>query len=190
MSLEHILLGMLRRPASGYDLRKQFEEGPRHFWAAKLSQIYPALQKMEKDRWLVSTTQASPRGPERRVYRRTVLGTRALRRWLLEGADPGPERLAYIGQLIFMGELRDPRRTLRFLEELRARFAPALALLESAEREMRAGDRRPPSTWDDDAFHEFMCVRLGVRVRRARLDACDEAIALTKARLRRGRSKS
>jgi len=184
------MLGMLRRPASGYDLRKQFEEGPRHFWAARLSQIYPTLQRMERSRWLTSTTTPSPRGPQRRVYRRTAEGTRVLRRWLAGGAEVGAERLAWVGQLIFFGELRDPRRTLRFLRELRRTFASGLDLLESAEHHLRRVDRRSPARWDHDAFHEFLCIRMGVRVRRARLRACDEAIALTSSRLRRGRDET
>ena len=37
MSLEHILLGLLREPASGYDLKAIFDERIQHFWAAELS---------------------------------------------------------------------------------------------------------------------------------------------------------
>ncbi len=48
MSLQHILLGLLREPASGYDLKAYFDKSVRYFWAAELSQIYPTLQRMEK----------------------------------------------------------------------------------------------------------------------------------------------
>ncbi|MYK68861.1 MAG: PadR family transcriptional regulator, partial [Gammaproteobacteria bacterium] len=44
MSLDHILLGLLRDPATGYDLKSAFSERIRHFWSAELSQIYPALK--------------------------------------------------------------------------------------------------------------------------------------------------
>ena len=40
MSLDHILLGLLREPATGYDLGNAFSENVRHFWSAELSQIY------------------------------------------------------------------------------------------------------------------------------------------------------
>ena len=52
MSLNHILLGMLKEPGSGYDLGKRFSEGPIHFWSAELSQIYPALRRMTERGWL------------------------------------------------------------------------------------------------------------------------------------------
>ena len=38
MPLEHILLGTLARPASGYDLKAGFESSARHFWYAELQQ--------------------------------------------------------------------------------------------------------------------------------------------------------
>jgi DNA-binding PadR family transcriptional regulator len=185
MSLEHVLLGMLRDPASGYDLRKEFERGPRHFWSANLSQIYPALQAMEKQGWLASRSEPSARGPARRVYRRTRAGTLALHRWLRGAPVLGTERLAYIGQLIFQGELREPARTLRFLKALRARFASFLKGLETGERALRRAHRRPPARWEDDDFHELLCLRLGVQTYRARVAACNECMRLIKARMRR-----
>ena len=48
MSLDHILLGLLREPATGYDLGNAFSENVRHFWSAELSQIYPALKRLEQ----------------------------------------------------------------------------------------------------------------------------------------------
>ena len=37
MSLKHIMLGMLREPHSGYDIKKQFEKSLKNFWRAELS---------------------------------------------------------------------------------------------------------------------------------------------------------
>jgi PadR family transcriptional regulator AphA len=54
MSLDPILLGLLREPASGYDLKALLDHGIGHFWAAELSQIYPTLKRLEKDGFLTS----------------------------------------------------------------------------------------------------------------------------------------
>src|SRR5262245_50207413 len=105
MSLDHILLGMLREPASGYDIKTAFDQGARYFWSAELSQIYPSLQKMERAGWLKSHREPSPKGPERRIYRRTAKGADELRRWLISGPAMGTERFAYIAQLIYFGEV-------------------------------------------------------------------------------------
>jgi DNA-binding PadR family transcriptional regulator len=181
MSLEHVLLGMLADQASGYDLRKAFDEGPRHFWSAELSQIYPALERMQARGWLRSRRRPSPRGPERRVYERTAKGAAALRAWLRAEPAVGHERLAYIGQLIFMGELRDPAATERFLELLRQRLQALAELLESAQAAMPRDVRR----LTDAQVHEGLCLRIGIRSLRAKIEACEEGQSLLRAR--RGR---
>ena len=53
------MLGMLREPHSGYDIKKTFEKSLRSFWRAELSQIYPLLQKMEDEGLLTSKAGAS-----------------------------------------------------------------------------------------------------------------------------------
>ncbi len=48
MSLQTILLGLLRSPASGYELNARIRSEGQHFWSASLSQIYPLLARMER----------------------------------------------------------------------------------------------------------------------------------------------
>lgn len=183
MSLELILLGMLREPASGYDLKSAFRDGCRHFWSAELSQIYPTLERMEKRGWLTSRREPSPRGPARRVYRRTPEGTRQLHQWLRAEPVMGTERFAYLGQMVFLGELGDPDQTRRFLEELRARLRAYQELLEKVEGEWRLTHPRYPCDLDDHEFHECLSVRMGIRSLGAKVAACDEGLALLRQRL-------
>jgi DNA-binding PadR family transcriptional regulator len=182
MSLDHILLGMLRKPATGYELKKEFEEGPRHFWSAELSQIYPALQAMEKRGWLASRSEPSPRGPARRVYRRTAAGARALHDWLRGEPQFGAERIAYIGQLIFMGELKSRSETERFLRQLRSQMAVKADLLRSAGLQF---EERSPEEMSDSEIHEYLSVKFGIRTMTARLAACDECLKIVQSRPRR-----
>ena len=62
MSLPHLLLGLLAEPASGYDLKKSFGQTVGHFWSAELSQIYPALGRLEDDGLLRSERVGSAKG--------------------------------------------------------------------------------------------------------------------------------
>ena len=78
MSLEHILLGILHRPASGYQIKNDFDLVFSHFWSAELSQIYRTLKSLEKRGLLTSKTERSEKGPDRRIYRRTADGRSAL----------------------------------------------------------------------------------------------------------------
>lgn len=178
MSLEFILLGLLRDPGSGYDLRREFEEGPRHFWSARLNQIYPTLQRMEDRGWLTSSTQRSDKGPARRVYRRTRAGTTTLRAWLRGEPDVGVERLSYIGQLVFLGELRDRDRSCAFLCDLRHCFAEKQDFLKACADALQKDNPGAPSDWDEDVLHELLCVEIGIGALAGKIAACDRCLDL------------
>ena len=127
---------------------------------------------MREKGWLSCKEEPSPRGPARKVYRRSAAGTRALFKWLKGGPIVGQDRLAYIGQLISLGQLGDHEVTRRFLEALRANFLERRELLRKAEAYYRSelpGDR---------AMHELFAVLIGVRTDEARVAACDEALAI------------
>jgi DNA-binding PadR family transcriptional regulator len=189
MSLEHILLGMLREPAAGYALRREFQQGARHFWSAELSQIYPALQRMERRGWLKSREEPSPVGPSRRVYRRTAAGDRALFAWLRSPPAVGAERFAYLGQLIFMGELDDLPHTGAFLTELRQRLAGTLELLQRVAEPLAAKFNADAGTLSAIEFHEFMALRMGIHSLTAKVCWCDESLEMITARGRTTRRR-
>ena len=183
MSLEHILLGMLREPAAGYDLKVEFDQGARHFWSAELSQIYPTLQKMSRRGWLKSQRQKSAKGPDRKVYSRTAKGARELRKWLASGPILGSERFAYIAQLVFLVELADLRATRDFLVQLRDKLRAFHDLLAGAESEIRGRHPDFPDGLDAADLHDYFALRLGVRSLAAKADACTEGLAIVEARL-------
>lgn len=183
MSLDHILLGLLREPASGYDLKKIFDERIGHFWTAELSQIYPTLKQLE-DRGLVSSRPApARRGRGRRVYEITAPGRDALRAWLAGQPQVGAERIAYLAQLYFMGELDDLGQTLRFIRALRGRFAVKLAALETIERMWAAADPRYPEGLAADDLHVHFALRKGLHSLQAHLEWCGETITTLQRRL-------
>ncbi len=175
VSLPHVLLGLLRSPATGYDLRRTFETGAAHYWAAELSQIYPALKKLEADGLVRSEDAPSTRGPRRRLYHRTPAGREALIAWVSSGPVVGTQRLAYVAQIEFAHEVGDLRVTADLVADLRAEFQPLHDLLESAAQELS-------DDVDDADFHSLLAIRLGVRTLAARLAWCDEAEALLDSR--------
>lgn len=186
MSLEHILLGMLAKPASGYDLRADFEQNGRHFWAAELSQIYPTLQKLQRKGWLKSKSVPSTKGPPRKVYERTAKGTAALHKWLHGEPILGTERFAYIAQLIFLGELGDWECTQRFLKQLHDQLAAHSNFLASASRELLKSNGNSIADLDGQSFHDWISLQIGVKSLEAKANWCAEALQLVEDRLKRG----
>ena len=75
MDVKTVCLGMLTDgPASGYDLKKQFESSFAHFFAAGYGSIYPALSSLA-EKGLVTYEQIPQEGkPDRKVYEITDIG--------------------------------------------------------------------------------------------------------------------
>jgi PadR family transcriptional regulator AphA len=75
MDVKTVCLGMLTDgPASGYDLKKQFESSFAHFFAAGYGSIYPALSSLA-EKGLVTCEQIPQEGkPDRKVYEITDSG--------------------------------------------------------------------------------------------------------------------
>ncbi|MDE2772756.1 MAG: PadR family transcriptional regulator [Gemmatimonadota bacterium] len=183
MSLDHILLGLLRDPATGYDLKNTFSESVRHFWSAELSQIYPTLKRLEQRQMLRSRLEPSPKGPNRRVYTLTAEGRAELLRWLGSGPVVGTERFAYLAQLYFMDAIGDVHQTRAFMTALRAHLSRWLAQLQAVERQVVAMHGDAPERYSDAGFHRFATLRMGIHSIGSKVTWCDETLAAIDRRL-------
>ncbi len=188
MSLDHILLGLLREPGAGYDLGKAFSENVRHFWSAELSQIYPALKRLEQRGMLGSRLEPSPKGPNRRVYALTEAGRAELLRWLRGGPAVGTERFAYLAQLYFMDALGDLRETRAFMTALREHLVRWLAQLRAVEQEVVATHGDDTVRYSDAGFHHFAALRMGIHSIGSKVAWCDETLAALDRRLASSRA--
>ncbi len=183
MSLDHILLGLLREPATGYDLKNAFGENIRHFWSAELSQIYPTLKRLERQGMLRSRLEPSPKGPKRRVYTRTEKGRAELLQWLRRGPVVGTERFAYLAQLYFMDAVCDLHETRAFVKALRDHLARWLAQLRAVEREVTANFGDAPERYSDSGFHKFASLRMGIHSIGSKVTWCNETLAAIDRRI-------
>ncbi len=184
MSLSHILLGMLSEPASGYDLKKSFERTISHFWSAGLSQIYPTLAVLEKQRHVESTIAPSDKGPHRKIYARTESGFAELVRWLETDVELKQERVHFLGRVFFLDAV-SPDSRLKFMGELRDAFAARLDALLAVEEEWRSRDPGYPDHLADQGFYRHLTLRLGLMKQRTLVEWADECLAEIRARTER-----
>lgn len=189
VSLEYIILGLLRSPQSGYDLKAQFEAGAAHFWAAESSQIYATLKRMRARGWLSVRAVASDKGPPRRVYQRTPKGRRALQAWLAGNPQFGDERYAFVAQVYFLGELEDPQSRIELLKRLRSNLTERLSALRAVEEAWSSKSADYPDRLSDDDFFPSLTLQLGLRSAAARLEWCDAIIRRTEARENKGQRR-
>lgn len=163
MSLDNILLGILRNPASGYDIKQQFDQVFSHFWAADLPQIYRTLNRMERDGLVSVTREPSDRGPDRRVHQLTPAGKEALRSWLTSAPTLATERIGYLAQTYFQGALEDDRAALEFMRRLRGELERELGVLQGIAKDWAAEDPSYPDCDDREAFYAQLTLDLGIQ---------------------------
>jgi DNA-binding PadR family transcriptional regulator len=114
MDIKTLCLGILSLgPASGYEIRKQFEDGPfAYFYDAGFGSIYPALNRLSAE-GLVSCTEMPQEGrPDKKVYSVTDAGLEAFRAALHR--PPAPDKMRSEALVaLFFGHLLDvePRRS-------------------------------------------------------------------------------
>ncbi|MDA0673168.1 MAG: PadR family transcriptional regulator [Cyanobacteria bacterium] len=91
MALAHaILVSLLDRPSSGYDLAKQFDGSVGCFWDASHQQIYRELAKLEAvGRIQAQSIQQNTR-PNKIIYGITPQGEAWLKPWLAEPVTLAP----------------------------------------------------------------------------------------------------
>ncbi len=107
MSLEFTLLGFLDYgPKTGYELKKLLDESTQFFWHAELSQIYPALKRLEGKGSVIFETQLQEGKPDKKVYSITPQGRNELFAWLVDPLDQLPEiKNQVLLKLFFSGKL-------------------------------------------------------------------------------------
>ena len=183
MSLDHILLGILRKPGTGYDIKAAFDEVFNHFWQAQQSQIYRTLKRLEANGSLVSRVEPSDRGPDRRVYTITAKGRRRLRDWLSGDPVVGEDRHTYLAQVFFLDELGDLEASLAFMQRLRDKLAGRRDTLQGIDAYWRREDPAYPDPVDDADFHAALTLDLGLMKSKAQVAWADRSIRRIQERL-------
>ena len=131
MSLRYALLALLTsRPMTGYDVSKQFSQSVAHVWHAPDSQIYPELNRMERDGLLESAVVPWGKKGTKKEYAVTEAGVTAFREWMdapieiRRQREPAYLKAAYL-------EWAEPGAARAELEQFRDYWTGHLAMLEA-----------------------------------------------------------
>lgn len=106
MSLRYGILGFLSKwDASGYDIKKEFDDFMNIFWHSHLSQIYPELSKLEKEELVESRMVPQDGKPHKKVYSITSGGVNELSKWLLTHPETPKIKDSFLMQSFFMDNI-------------------------------------------------------------------------------------
>ena len=135
MDVKTVCLGMLTEgPASGYDLKKEFESTFSHFFAAGYGSIYPALSTLS-EKGLVECEEIPQEGkPDRKVYRITDKGRQFMLK-ALRNLEPSHKiRSEFLATLCF-AHLMPPNDVQAVLDHRLADITNCKCMFEQFEQE-------------------------------------------------------
>ena len=133
MDVRTICLGILTRgDATGYEIKKLFEDGPYHYFVeASFGSIYPALSRLTKEGLVSVRAEARAKRPERKVYSITAEGRRVFLNSLCGPLPPDRYRSPFLFAMTF-ADLVPEGRIEQLMEDSIDHAERSLAQLERA----------------------------------------------------------
>ncbi|MFF8770963.1 PadR family transcriptional regulator [Kitasatospora sp. NPDC015120] len=183
MALEHaILVSLLERPGSGYELARRFDRSIGRFWTATHQQIYRVLRRMEADGWVRAEEVAQDGRPDKKVYSAAPPGRAALAAWLREPVEPETVRHE-LAVRIRAAAFDDPAALIPEVERHREGHAALLARYLHGERRDFPGAGGPAAAPDAlDALDaqqrlQHVVLRGGIEYERMTIAWLDDVLA-------------
>lgn len=132
MDAKTLCLGVLSRgEASGYEIKKAFEEGPfSHFHQTSFGSIYPALNTLSAEGLVEVREQPQDKRPDKKIYSITVAGEDALISALLIEPAPDAMRSDFLFILSF-AQFLPPAHVGRLIDQRIAWYREALERMEN-----------------------------------------------------------
>ena len=140
MDVKTLCLGALTTGAkTGYEIKRCFEEAFSHFFGAGFGSIYPALDDLTRKGLVTCTVVELDKRPDKKVYRLTDEGRRALVEELAATPPRHKVRSEFL-VLMYFAHLLPPERLGEIIDEMVAQWDDFLRELETAD-----GQRCPMS---------------------------------------------
>ncbi|WP_028224399.1 PadR family transcriptional regulator [Paraburkholderia ferrariae] len=126
MSTPHaILIALLEKPSSGYDLARRFDRAIGYFWQATHQQIYRELGRMVEAGWVAVIEDEAAAASRRKVYCVLPVGREEVSRWVRETSLGPDDRNVFLLKLradAAIGPLGLGEELLRLIDENQARL--------------------------------------------------------------------
>jgi DNA-binding PadR family transcriptional regulator len=134
MDVKTLCLGALSRgDASGYEIKKAFEEGPfSHIHEASFGAIYPALSELERLGLVTGREMVQEKRPDKKVFALTEDGLRALHLTLLAPPARDKTRSDFLF-ILFLGHLVEAPRLAELIDGRIAWYQECLTRMEACD---------------------------------------------------------
>jgi len=131
MNVKTLCLGTLcLTDATGYDIKKMFEQAFNHFHSASYGSIYPALNQLQDEGLISLRVEPGERHPDRKIYSLTEQGRKALLEEL-ETCEPTEVMRSEFLVLMFFAHLLPGDRLAYLLDKIETDYREKLDYLLS-----------------------------------------------------------
>ncbi|MFG2982221.1 PadR family transcriptional regulator [Streptomyces sp. NPDC048258] len=176
MALEHaILVSLLEKPGSGYELARRFDRSIGYFWTATHQQIYRVLKRMEGDGWVDAREVPQRTRPDKKEYSVAAAGRAALSAWLHEPIQPDSVRHE-LAVKIRGAAFDDPAALIREVERHHQAHADRLTHYLAGELRDFTGPDAPVVS-DAGRELQYVVLRGGIAYERMQLAWLEDVLA-------------
>lgn len=131
MDIRTLCLGLLTlRDATGYEIKKTFEDDLSHFYEASFGSIYPALTKMTEEGLVTCTEQAQEGRPDKKVYSITPSGRMVFMDALAKPPRKDRIRSEFLAMMMF-ADLMSTARVSQLIDDRLAELEAKIANLDN-----------------------------------------------------------
>jgi DNA-binding PadR family transcriptional regulator len=182
-----ILVSLCEQSGSGYELTRRFDRSIGYFWSATHQQIYRTLRTMEADGWVSATVVVQRGRPDKKVYTVSDAGRFELARWIAaplgvasgRAGALGDNRTREVAVKLRGAAFGDPGALHEQIVALRAERAQLLDTYRGFEKKQFPD----PAVLRDNALHQYLVLRGGIRAEEGTIDWLDEVTAALTAAL-------
>ncbi len=168
--LEYIILGMADSGCqTGYEIKKNIENGIGQFYRASFGSLYPSLKKLTAGGLLAETDASSEgdtsNGRRKTFYKITASGKEAFNKWLMAPINVLDGQNAHLAKIYFYDKLPPGIRE-RQLMELEITYGNYLRKLETLEEKLKG------QAVTDGSYFKFSTLYYGICITREIIRWC------------------
>ncbi|MBJ8346738.1 PadR family transcriptional regulator [Antrihabitans sp. YC2-6] len=181
MALEHaIMVALMERSGSGYELARRFDKSIGYFWKATHQQIYRVLKRMDEAGWVQGEAVAQDGRPDKTMYEVSAAGKAELARWIAEPTDISPFRNE-LALKLRGAEYGDRDAMCAEVQRHLDQHVERLEVLRLIEKR----DFPAPDQLSGTALHQYLVLRAGVRADEGYVEWCGEILDALQPRTER-----
>ncbi|MFN2746524.1 PadR family transcriptional regulator [Bacillus sp. z60-18] len=168
----YALLGLITAGyRTGYEMKQMIDQSLNHFWKISYGQIYPALKHLADTGWVTAAPAAQDKKPDRKEYRITAEGQKALQSWLEEPIkEIAAEKNEFLLKIFFSRQQERPA-TAEKVREYQRKLQERYVMYETIEQSiLSCGDH------STDAEYWLFTLDFGKRSTMAGIEWCEATI--------------